>query len=1289
MAIAELVVKLIGDISGFQKTMSQAATSMKKIGKDLSSTGASFTKGLTLPMAAIGGASLMMAGEFQSSMSKVSALGEITGADLKKLEQQAIELGSKTQFSAKQAADGMGEFAAAGFNATEIGKAMSGTLDLAAAAQIDVGQAAQITASTLGQFGMQADQATRVADTLAKGSALGTVSITDLAESLKYVGPVAKTVGHTLEETTASLALLSNAGIKGSEAGTALRMGLIRMVKPTKDAQGVIDKYGLSLADSAGKVRPMIEVIKELESKQVSLADLTRLVGVNAVSAWQALKNKGSEALSGFTDQVNKSKGAAETMAATLRDNLKGSYEQMGGAVETLGISLGMILTPAAKALMGVVQSLAEKGTQLTEWFRGLNQNTQNAIVAFGVVVGVIGPVVLVIGKLAIGISILMKTLAAATGVVAIFTSATGIGLIAIALGLAVAAVVYFKDDIYAAFIAVKNYVEKFVEDFNRGLDVIATAWSILQYTIDVVIDEIKTYIAGWVDYFWQQLVKLGEYLSSFVNEQFLAEFKEGFRILTQWTSDFVRDFKAGWEVVKQSIGLVSKEAVAAQAPVGQLGDSFRKSNVDIANFLHGANSVSESLKKVGAETEKTTKEVKKNTDAKDKNAKGTEKLTEAEKAALKLQKEKEKADEKKQKQAEAYAKELDRLVRSSSQYRDVLAKVKDGSISAADGNQKLADIYNEANEALKKYNQAQADYDKFLADHASSGNIPVDQLNEYIKKLEEAENALGKFQDKQSKAGEGTDWQKNMEGLAKDIEGQLANALGNAFTTLMKGGSLRKQAGQLGASIGGAIGAAVGSYFGPVGTAVGGAAGSMIGEQYGDAVAGIGKTTSDTREGLKKGIWAIPIAAVIYLALDWAIGDKVFKGDSEGTQIRKALDGFFAKTFESKRILAVIDGQMQVIRDFDFGGGTFGTEGGAAGQYFKGMESSAQSAFQGIATGFTTMLGLGTESAQGLAAVLAQSLGGSLNNLQVMISGMGLSIDQMREAVVSAALDGKLTFEQATASLQALANVAEKGIPDGIGLTVKAFENLKDAGVRGGRYSTDALRDLADEAKEIGVKTIPQLMQNLLTSGKFTQQEIEQVFKALKDHGIDSIEALSSATDEQLIGVLGELQSMKFPFDEASDDIERFADKLNEIPPEKDLTINIKTNLDSNTRDAMGAGIIPNAPGGSQPITRNAKGNVLIAGGIKPHAKGGVVDRYSTFNMASMAERGPEAIMPLERLPDGRLGVLSADSNPGGGGSTNITINAPYAMPGLPETVVREIDKYMDKKNRPPGIRR
>ncbi|WP_242951501.1 phage tail tape measure protein [Clostridium kluyveri] len=255
----------------FMDSSNSAETRMQSLGGAMQSTGSVATAAVTLPLVGIGAAAVKTSMDFGAQMSSVQAISGATGNEFNKLREQAIELGADTAFSATEAAEGQENLASAGFKTSEILEAMPGMLDLAAAGNVDIATASDIAGSSLRGFGLEASQATHVADVLAKAAADTNAGITDTGEAMKYIAPVANALGISFEDTTAAIGLLSNAGIKGSQAGTTLRSALTNLASPTDAAAQLMEQLGMNFFDAQGKMLPLGQVLQILKDKTSGL----------------------------------------------------------------------------------------------------------------------------------------------------------------------------------------------------------------------------------------------------------------------------------------------------------------------------------------------------------------------------------------------------------------------------------------------------------------------------------------------------------------------------------------------------------------------------------------------------------------------------------------------------------------------------------------------------------------------------------------------------------------------------------------------------------------------------------------------------------------------------------------------------------------------------------------------------------------------------------------------------------------------------------------------------------
>lgn len=324
------------------------------IEKGLSKIEGLATKGMKVATASIAGTATALAGvataavkvgsDFEAQMSRVQAISGATAEELKDLKDQAIQLGADTAFSAKEAAEGMENLASAGFTTSEIMDAMPGMLNLAAAAGEDLATSSDIAASTLRGFGLEASDAAHVADVLAENANRTNSSVAETGEAMKYVAPLARAAGISMEETAAAIGIMANAGIQGSQAGTTLRGALSRLSKPTDDMKAAMDELGISFYDSNGKMKSLTEQVGMMRKATEGMTDeqknnyLVTLYGQEALSGMLALMNEGEDALGDLTDAYEVCDGAAEKAAETMQDNLQGAIEELGGSAESLGI---------------------------------------------------------------------------------------------------------------------------------------------------------------------------------------------------------------------------------------------------------------------------------------------------------------------------------------------------------------------------------------------------------------------------------------------------------------------------------------------------------------------------------------------------------------------------------------------------------------------------------------------------------------------------------------------------------------------------------------------------------------------------------------------------------------------------------------------------------------------------------------------------------------------------------------------------------------------------------------
>lgn len=413
-SLGDLIVRVGADIDGFHTGMQEVSRTLNGIGRDADSMSAGFQRvgskmsdvgtrmsvAITGSLTGIAGIATTVFSGFEREMNRVSALGDITGASLERLKGQAMQLGADTQFSARQAAQGMGELAASGFNAQQIFEAMPAVLALAASGELEVGRAAEISSNIMAGFGIAAKDVGPAIDVIAKAAAAGSLSVGDLGEALKFVGPIAKTAGVGFQEVTAAITLLSNAGIKGEQGGTGLRGFLATLLDPSVDAAKRLKELGISALDTTGKLKPLADIIEQFQKSGATAGDMFKIfTNVGATTA-SALINTGADALRNLTKELDNSNGAAQKMSETLMHGVGGAAERMRGSIETAAIALGNALAPAVINLAELVESLANKGAQAATWFGQLPAPVQQTAIALAGLAAAAGPAVWVLGQL-------------------------------------------------------------------------------------------------------------------------------------------------------------------------------------------------------------------------------------------------------------------------------------------------------------------------------------------------------------------------------------------------------------------------------------------------------------------------------------------------------------------------------------------------------------------------------------------------------------------------------------------------------------------------------------------------------------------------------------------------------------------------------------------------------------------------------------------------------------------------------------------------------------------------
>ncbi|HDT8448502.1 TPA: phage tail tape measure protein [Staphylococcus pseudintermedius] len=383
---------------------------LQEIGRNMQSIGRSMSLYVTAPVVAGFGAAVKKSIDFDDSMRKVKATSGATSGEFQQLRDKALEMGAKTKFSASQSAEALNYMALAGWDTKEMMTGIDGVMQLAAASGEDLGSVSDIVTDSLTAFGLKAKDSGHFADVLAQASSKANTDVRGLGEAFKYAAPVAGALGYTVEDTSIAIGLMSNAGIKGEKAGTALRTMFSNLAKPTKAMKNQMDELGISITDSQGNMLPMRDVMDQLRgkfkglSKDQQASAAATIFGKEAMSGALAVINASDEDYKKLTKSIDNSAGASKRMADEMEGGIGGSIRRMKSAIELLDISIGDVLAPYIKRL---AEWVANAATKLNEMPKG----TQKVVVGLGLVAAAIGPLLVTLGVMVSTIGASFKVL--------------------------------------------------------------------------------------------------------------------------------------------------------------------------------------------------------------------------------------------------------------------------------------------------------------------------------------------------------------------------------------------------------------------------------------------------------------------------------------------------------------------------------------------------------------------------------------------------------------------------------------------------------------------------------------------------------------------------------------------------------------------------------------------------------------------------------------------------------------------------------------------------------------
>ena len=525
------IVETEQKLKALEEQANQSATALQKIaatGEKLQDVGGRI-EGVgkkLMPVSAavtgIGVASVKTAADFESGMSKVAAISGAAGDDLDALSKKAREMGAKTKFSASEAASAMEYMAMAGWKTEDMLSGIEGVMNLAAASGEDLAATSDIVTDALTAFGLTAQDSGHFADVLAAASSNANTNVSMMGGTFKYCAPIAGALGFSVEDTAEAIGLMANAGIKGSQAGTALRTIMNNLSGEVKICGENIGEVEIATTNADGSMRELSDILSDCrdafaglsESEKVAAAE--SLVGKNAMSGFLALMNAGEADINKLSGAIENCDGTAQKMADTMNDNLEGQLTILKSQLQELAISFGEILLPAIKNIVGCIQKFVDV-------LNSLPDGVKETIVTIALIAAALGPVLIIVGKIITAVGTIMtivpKVVGVINGVKAAF-AALNMTMLANPIVLIIAAI--------AALVATFIYLWNTNEDFRQF----------------------------WID-LWENVKEVAVAVWEFLKEFFTAAW-EAIKGIAETVWNRIKDFFSGlWEGIKNIFSTV------------------------------------------------------------------------------------------------------------------------------------------------------------------------------------------------------------------------------------------------------------------------------------------------------------------------------------------------------------------------------------------------------------------------------------------------------------------------------------------------------------------------------------------------------------------------------------------------------------------------------------------------------------------------------------------------------------------------------------------------------------
>ena len=596
-ALQREIIETENELKRLEEQANQSATALQKIsatGEKLKDVGSNIEGAgkkllpVTATVTAFGTASVKTAADFEAAMSKVAAVSGATGSDLEALSKKAREMGSKTKFSASEAAEAMNYMAMAGWKTEDMLSGIEGVMNLAAASGEDLATTSDIVTDALTAFGLSAQDSGHFADVLAAASSNANTNVSMMGETFKYCAPIAGALGFSVEDTAEAIGLMANAGIKSTQAGTSLRTIMTNLSGEVKICGENIGEVTVATTNADGSMRDLSDILADCRTAFSGLSESEKaaaaesLVGKNAMSGFLALMNAGEGDIAKLSGAIDNCNGAAQSMADTMNNNLEGQLTILKSQLQELAISFGEILLPAVKKIVGWVQGFIDV-------LNSLPDGVKETIVTVALIAAALGPVLIIIGKIITAVGTIMTIVPKVVGVIkAVKTAflalnatmlANPIVLIIAAIAALVAAFIYlwnncdefrqFWIDLWESikeiavavwealkefFVAAWEFIKTTAETVWNGLASFFTGlWEGIKNTFTIVVNAISTFLSTM----WNTIKSVAETIWNAISTFFTTIWNGIKTVVTTAVTAISTFLTTAWNTIKTVITTV------------------------------------------------------------------------------------------------------------------------------------------------------------------------------------------------------------------------------------------------------------------------------------------------------------------------------------------------------------------------------------------------------------------------------------------------------------------------------------------------------------------------------------------------------------------------------------------------------------------------------------------------------------------------------------------------------------------------------------------------------------